>query len=143
MNRIVFILFLVFVLASFLQAQTHVERTIETSDGDETWAIQSTNADTSRTYKTNVVMTLFHWAADTSGDDSVSIKISYDVYHATIGWVNDIRTVTVTADSTNDELMLTDVAIASSKYCRFRATGQAANKKLSSTLLKIGLNGVK
>lgn len=120
--------FLFIVIALFGARQYRVQD----NDGNVVWAIASTGADTSRVYATNPTMTLFYWTADTSGDDSVDLDLSFQVY-GSYGWLT-AKTLTVTTDSTNSYWMITNTAVPSRNIWRLVVTGSADNKKASSVL---------
>ncbi len=120
------------ILATLLYAK---EFKVRDSNNNIVWTIQGTGADTSRSYLTEKTMTLFHWYADTSGNDSVDIDLTFQVWGIN-GWII-VKTKTVTDDSTNDDWMITNTAIPSRSQWRLIQTGGSDNKKLSSILGEI------
>jgi hypothetical protein len=108
-------------------------------DGNTTWYIKGTAKDTSAIFTSSGLMTLFHWAADTSGDDSVGIILSMDMLGAH-GW-KTISTTTVVADSSDDYWILTNSTIPNGQTMRYRSAGTSANKKDSYVMLKLKHDG--
>jgi len=144
----VLILAIVFVtIADMLYAQVktteysdtrHVEITLK-EKSNVNWAIKGTEADTSESFDTNGIMTIFPWAADTSGTDSVALKAYFDVFGKR-GW-HVADSVSITSDSTETTWLLTDTPIPSGKTGRVRVVGQTGNKQDSYVIPDLFYDG--
>jgi hypothetical protein len=129
MKKWIILLILVFVVSLFAAGN---QFRVQDNDGNVVWTITSTGADTSRVYKTDQTMTIFYWTADTSGDDSVDLDLSFQLYGAT-GWYTE-KTTTIATDSTQYRWLITNTAIGSRSIWRLIVTGGTDNKKLSPVL---------
>ena len=101
---------------------------IKTAAGAVAWQIDSTATDSSASFDTRPTMTIFHIAYDSIAQDSVNIELDYQVLGANNQWMS-AKKCTVAVDSTSDDWMLTNSAIASGRIGRVVATGLTGNRK--------------
>jgi hypothetical protein len=107
----------------------------EADSTDITFEVQGTDADTSKEYATEPVMTLAHWAGDQIHADSVNVTIAFQELGAG-GWFT-VESLTITADSTDAAWIITDVATPSLGVFRVTVTGNAGNRKDGEVLVRV------
>ncbi len=140
MRKLIFLLF----LPALLFGQTaHSGYTIQEADssGNTYWQIVSTEADTSDWQQSFEVMSIYWWAADTTGADSVDLTLTFQTTNTGKDIAVTDRTLSVDTDSSSGVWKITVTAIGSGQYWRTIATGGGDNDKSVGSLLKWYFDG--
>lgn len=131
-------------LPVLLFAQTpHAGYTIQEADssGNTYWQIVGTEADTSDWQRSHEVMSIYWWAADTTGTDSVDLTLTFQTTNTGRDVIVTDRTLSVATDSSSGVWKLTMTAIGSGMYYRVITTGGGDNDKLVGSLIKMYFDG--
>ena len=138
-------LFLLLLLPVLLLAQKpHSGFMIQEADssGNVYWQIKGVEADTSEWYLSHENMSIYHWLADTTGNDSVDVNFTFQTANTERDIPVNARTMTVTADSSNAVWVVTQIAIPNGMYWRLILDGDmGTNTNLAGSLVKLRYDG--
>ena len=144
MRKLLLGLFLVFAITSVTQAQSVKAKAFRTFDINSLrhlgFQFKAGEFDTSTTFKSNSIMTLFGVAYDGVVGDSAHFKLHLDVYGVE-GWNNSVKTKTVSSDSTEFNWELTATFLPSAENMRIRVEALGDCRVLSDITVKILYKG--
>ena len=137
-----FVLILYFPFLSFAQIP-HAGYTLQEADssGNTYWQIAGTEADTSSWAPSFNVMSIYWWAADTTGADSVDLTLTFQTTNTGKDIAITDRTLSIATDSSSGVWKLTMTAIGSGQYYRVIVTGGGDNDKSVGSLIKMYFDG--
>jgi len=104
------------------------------------WQLKRSLTDTSDTFQSNSVMTIFGVAYDGVNGDSAHFKLHLDVYGVD-GWSNCVKTNTVSDDSTEFTWELTATFLPSVENMRIRAEALGSCRKKDYITIKLLYKG--
>jgi len=137
-------LFLVFAITSITQAQSVKAKAFRTFDinglRELGFAFKAGEVDTSTTFQSNSIMTIFGIAYDGVAGDSAHFKLHLDVY-GIAGWNSSVKTKTVTDDSTEFHWELTATFLAARENMRIRVEALGDCRVLSNIAVKLEYKG--
>lgn len=143
MKKDVLFWFCIGLFAIFTIAGRHYNPSIKTDGGSFLWTLTGAGtADTSQPFLTAPTMSITFWGADSLGQDSLAVRLLYQV-KGIYGYVA-VDSHSFDQDSLEDtSWLLTDKAIPVNSSARIIAKGLPGNSVVPPVIFKIRLEGWK